>query len=167
MRILRSTKRRRGTSLVEFALCAVVFLAMLFGIMDWAWVLYKYQTLVWHTSDAARYAAAHSTADTATINKIVMCGTPTCAGGGMGFYTAANISVDNGLLNPVAASDQVDQSGLGIPAETRYFVKVTVSGYQITHFIPWIGSAFTGQPIVAVQPMECVDAAGNCTYTSS
>jgi len=163
MRILRNTKRRRGASLVEFALCAVVFLTMLFGIMDWAWVFFKYQTLVWHTSDAARYAAARSGAtDTTTIKKIVMCGTPTCSGGGMGFYTNANVAV-----SLVTASDQIDQSGLGIGPEMRYFVNVTVSGYQITHFLPWFGSAFTGSPIIAVQPMECTAASGNCTYTYS
>ena len=162
MRTLRKPKQRRGATLVEFALAATVFLMMLFGIMDWAWVFFKYQTLVWHTSDAARYAAAHNTADTTSIDNIVLCGTPTCSGGGMGFYTTSNIAV-----SLVTASDQVDQSGIGIPAETRYFASVTVSNYQITHFLPWFGATYTGKPITAVQPMECQDSAGDCTYPPS
>jgi len=162
MRTPGITKRRRGVALVEFALSAMVFLMLLFGIIDWAWVFYEHQTIVWRTSDAARWAAANTT-DQTSVKNIVLCGTTTACsgGGGMGFYTVSNVAVSH-----FSTADQVDTTGTVGPL-TRYFVQVTVSGYQIRHFIPGFSVTFTGQPITVVQPMECQDGGGNCYVAGS
>ncbi len=54
----RRTRRRRsgGQSLVEFALVVPIFLAVLFGIIDFGWLLYSRVTLINATREGARAA---------------------------------------------------------------------------------------------------------------
>lgn len=145
--------------MVEFALCAIVFLVLLFGIMDWALALYQYQTIVWRASDGARWAAAHNAGDSTGIQNMVRCGTTSSC-------TAATSFFVGGTIEPilVTTTDQVDPTKTVGPV-TRHYVKVTVSGYQITHFIPGFSGTFTARTVVVQQPMECQATDGNCTYT--
>lgn len=143
----------KGVSMIEFALGAVVFLIMLFGVMDWAWVFFQHQTLLWRASDAARLAAATRIDDKTAIENMVLCGSTTCSGSYIGFFTGARVDIEH-----VASADKVDD----ITSLTRYYAKVTISNYTIRQFTPFVGSTFTGKPIVVMQPMECLDKNGNC-----
>ncbi|MEJ5366940.1 MAG: TadE/TadG family type IV pilus assembly protein [Bryobacteraceae bacterium] len=143
---------RRGASLVEFGLAAMVFFMLLFGIMDWAWVFHQHQTIASRTSMAARWAAAHYW-DEAAVHNLVNCGTLTCSGT-TSYYADAAISV-----SLKTASDVVDD----LTTLTRRYVEVRVSNYKIRHFIPGFSGIYAARDIVALQPMECLDPGGDCT----
>nr|WP_305907145.1 TadE family protein [Methylomarinum sp. Ch1-1]MDP4519872.1 pilus assembly protein [Methylomarinum sp. Ch1-1] len=50
-------KLQRGASMVEFALIALVFFTLIFGIIEFARVMFVYNTLVEATRRGARVAA--------------------------------------------------------------------------------------------------------------
>lgn len=150
-------RKRRGASLIEFALVAMVFFMLFFGVMDWAWTFFQHQTITWRVSDAARWAAANRADDLTTIRNIIMCGTTAaCGSTSNSFYSIGNIDILH-----FSRPDQVDPSTT-FPAITRYYIRVTVQNYQINHFIPGFSGTFTGQPISSIQPMECQLSSGNC-----
>lgn len=149
--------RRRGASLIEFALGALIFFMLYFGVMDWAWTFFQHQTITWRVSDAARWAAANRADDVTAIQNIIMCGrTTACGSMANSFYTVSNIDVQH-----FARNDQIDPTGT-FPAVARYYIRVTVQNYQIKHFIPGFSGVFTGRPITSVQPMECQSDTGYC-----
>lgn len=148
---------RRGASLIEFALVAMVFFMLFFGVMDWAWTFFQHQTITWRTSDAARWAAANRANDLATIRNILLCGTTAACGvTSTPFYSVGNIEIQH-----FPSSDPVDPTGT-FPAITRYYIRVTIQNYQIRHFIPGFSSTVTGRPISSIQPMECQATTGDC-----
>lgn len=160
--IHRIRRRNAGVSLIEFALCAMLFFLLYFGVMSWAWTFFQHQTITWRVSDAARWAAANRADDLTTIRNIIMCGTTAaCGTNDTPFYSIGNIDIEH-----FSRSDQVDStSGPGnstFPPVTRYFIRVTVQGYQIRHFIPGFSGVATGQPVSSIQPMECQQPTGNC-----
>lgn len=153
----RKSPVRRGASLIEFALGAMLFFLLYFGILDWAWTFFQHQTITWRVSDAARWAAANRADDLTTIRNIIMCGTTSpCEINATPFYSDGDISIRH-----FSESDQTDPSKT-FPAVTRYYVEVTVQGYQIRHFIPGFSGTATGRPITSIQPMECQQTKGNC-----
>jgi Flp pilus assembly protein TadG len=64
MRILRPAGRRRGVSLVEFAVVAPVFFLVLLGILEYARFLFVVQMLNNAAREGARYAAVNTTSVT-------------------------------------------------------------------------------------------------------
>lgn len=152
MRPIRRRHSHHGASLIEFALTSGVFLVVLFGVLDWSWVFFQHQTLLWRASDAARWASANRL-DQAAVRNIVLCGSAACDGGGGGFFDNATVTVEH-----VRTQDRIDS----ITNVVRYYARVTVSGYRIHQFTPIIGGDFTGRPIVVAQPMECQASSGNC-----
>lgn len=153
---------RRGVSLIEFALGAMLFFLLYFGIMSWAWAFFQHQTITWRVSDAARWAAANRADDLTTIRNIIMCGTTAaCNISDTPFYSIGNIDIEL-----FSRSDQIDTpsntGNVTFPPVTRYFIRVTVQGYQIRHFIPGFSGVATGRPISSIQPMECQLPSGNC-----
>lgn len=71
--------RERGANLVEFALIAPLLLAILFGIIDFGWILSQHQDVRHGTREAARFAAV-STADGATMAALVCDAMQTSSG---------------------------------------------------------------------------------------
>jgi Flp pilus assembly protein TadG len=139
--------------MIEFALVASLFLIFLFGIMDWAWVFFQHQTIMWRASDAARWIAA-TRFDTNVARDIVLCGTAGCGGtDNTGFLQSA--TVDTSL---VTASDTIDS----LTTVKRYYVQVSVTGYRVEHFTPFLSTSYTAKPITATQPMECLNPSGDC-----
>jgi Flp pilus assembly protein TadG len=149
----RDRARRRGVAMVEFAIGTFLFLVALFGVMDWAWVFFQHQTLLWRAADAARLASATRVDEQAQVINIVRCGSTDCSGALFGFVLAAKVEVRH-----IQSHDQVDDI-TNVPA---YYAQVRVYDYQIQHFTPLLGSTFTGREIIAAQPMECLNAVGNC-----
>ncbi|MHB0876200.1 MAG: TadE/TadG family type IV pilus assembly protein [Anaerolineae bacterium] len=54
-----------GQALVEFALTAVVFLALVFGVLEFGRAIYAYSVVANTAREAARFAAAHPGEDAA------------------------------------------------------------------------------------------------------
>ncbi len=55
-----SRKRERGANLVEFALVAPLLIALVFGIVDFAWILSQQQDVRHGAREAARLAAVNT-----------------------------------------------------------------------------------------------------------
>jgi hypothetical protein len=140
----RRLRSEKGANMIEVALLSVLLFVFLFGIIDWGYIFWQHQTILWRASDAARWAVTHSVDPTA-IQNLVLCGDPACSATAAGIYQGASIT---------AARVPVAETIRGV-ALTRYHVQVTVSGYQIRSFTPFFGQNYTGRPIVVTQPMEC------------
>lgn len=154
MKHTAQSNRRKGAALIEFGLGATVFLVVLFGAMDWSWVFFQHQTILWRASDAARWASANRLDDRIVTN-LVLCGTTgDCGDHQGGFFADAQVNVQL-----IQRNDVIDT----ITTVSRYYAQVTVQDYKIHHFTPFLASTFTGKPIVVVQPMECQKASGDCT----
>lgn len=151
--IHRKPHGKRGATFIEMALVISLFVIFLFIILDWSWVFFQHQVIMWRVSDAARWVAANRY-DAGIVNKIVLCADPNCDGtDDTGFFQSATITP-----TLIAATDVVDS----ITTVTRYYVQVQVTGYQITNFTPFFSGTYTAKPITATQPMECQETNGNC-----
>ena len=87
LRALRNRSRKRGSSVIEFALASMVFLAFLFGIMDFARAVYTYEFVTYAARAGARWASVRGSACGAT-NGNTWCEP---ASGTAGGATAADI----------------------------------------------------------------------------
>jgi Flp pilus assembly protein TadG len=117
----------RGSTLVEFAIALLVFLTAMFAVMEFGRALWVHNALTDAARRGARYAALHSTADTAAVKNVVVYGDP--AGGTQSVVpnlTTANVTVTytDFALNKGTAS-------------------VSVTGYQFQFVIPIIGTTIT------------------------
>lgn len=64
MRLRRSAEEREGAALVEMAFVLVIFLMLLFGIMEYCRFLFYRHIMINAARDGARYAAVHTLEDT-------------------------------------------------------------------------------------------------------
>lgn len=149
----RTDRRQSGAAMIEFALGSVVFFIALLGVMDWAWVFFQHQTLMWRASDAARLAAATRIDNPTEVQNMVYCGSRTCSGSPSIFFEGANVNIQH-----TSSLDKVDD----ITVVRRYYARVAVENYTFRHFTPFLAGRFTGRPIVAAQPMECLEEHGDC-----
>lgn len=72
--------RKRGSALIEFAVASMVFLAFVFGTIDFARFLYAYEFVTFAARAGARYAMVRG-ATCASTNGSAWCGTGGPAGG--------------------------------------------------------------------------------------
>lgn len=139
MRPKLTSRRQRGSNLVEAALVLLTFLLLLIGIVDFGQVLYFHQVLVERARTAARYGAIHPTDTTgiqnmAVYNTATTTGSPTAVVGGL---TTSMVDVQNPGNNSNEAR-----------------VVVTISGYTIQFLSPYIAQSFTNRPIVVAVTSE-------------
>lgn len=127
MKQIKVFQSERGSTLVEFAIALLVFLTAMFAVMEFGRALWVHNALTDAARRGARYAALHSTADTAAVKNVVVYGDP--AGGTQSVVpnlTTANVTVTytDFALNKGTAS-------------------VSVTGYQFQFVIPIIGTTIT------------------------
>ena len=124
-----STKLRhdqRGATLVEFAICATVFLTVLFAVLEFGRALWVHNALTDAARRGARYAVSHSAADSAAVKNVVVYGDP--AGGTK--PVVDNLSTNNNVT--VTYSPQ-----FGLEAGT---VSVSITNYQFQFVVPLVGT---------------------------
>jgi Flp pilus assembly protein TadG len=134
---LKRKRRQKGHALLESALVLVIFLSFLIGTLDFAQFLYFHQSLVERVRAAARYGAVNPTDVTGIKNMAVYNST-----------TAAANPMVPGLTTSIV-SVAVEDSGT--PASR---VTVTVSGYPLQFFSPFIAGSRTAQDISATMITE-------------
>jgi len=117
----------RGATLVELAIVATVFLTCMFAVIEFGRALWVHNALTDAARRGARYAALHSTADSAAVKNVVVYGDP--AGG-----TQAVVP------NLTTANVTVDYSDFALNKGTA---TVKVTGYQFQFVIPIIGTTIT------------------------
>ncbi len=121
--------------MVETALIAVGFLALLIGAFDFAQFLFIHQALVERARYAARWGALNNPTDTTSITNMILynqSSTPPSGTPGYFGLTPSAISISN----PGSGSDD-------------YRLVVQISNYSYTMFSPFIGGTYTG-PIIQV-----------------
>jgi Flp pilus assembly protein TadG len=123
----RVRKQERGSTLLEFAIGATVFLTAMFAVIEFGRVLWTHNALADAARRGARYAVNHTTGSDAAVKNVVVYGDP--AGG-------TKPLVDNLTTGNV----QVQYSNFGLGAGT---VSVSITGYQFQFVIPIVGTTIS------------------------
>jgi Flp pilus assembly protein TadG len=115
-------KNQRGSTLVEFAIGATVFLTVMFAVIEFGRALWVHNALSDAARRGARYAVTHQQADSAAVENVVIYGDP--AGG-----TTPVVS------NLTDANVNVTYSGFGLNDGT---VTVSITNYQFQFVLPMV-----------------------------
>lgn len=126
---MRRTKknrgRERGSTLVEFAIGATVFLTVMFGVIEFGRALWVHNALSDAARRGARYAVVHSAGDAASVKNVVVYGN--AAGG------------SNPLVNNLTTANvNVSYSGFGLSGGTA---TVSITNYQFQFVIPIVSTS--------------------------
>jgi Flp pilus assembly protein TadG len=115
-----SKERQRGSTLVEFAIGATVFLTVMFAVIEFGRALWVHNALSDAARRGARYAVVHPATDSAAVKNVVVYGDP--AGG-------TKPLVDN----LTTANVNVNYSGFGLDGGTA---TVSISNYSFQFVVP-------------------------------
>lgn len=156
-----------GQSLVELAIMLVLFLLVLFMVIDWGWVYFQRHELNRRVTNAARWGAARNlTADMDAailqqVRNIILCDDPN--GGCTPIF---NLGSGNGTISIQVQSKKEQLYGSSGPKADRFYVIVRVTGFQFHHIAPFYWDPVTSAAIESVQPAECQFAsAADCPIT--
>lgn len=135
----------RGSSTVEFAMVAGLFLMVIFGIIEFGRLLYTHNALTDAARRGARYAVIHPE-NAPCVEEVVVYGEThidpaTCSPTGpalIGGLTTANVTVtyEGADLDDDPASPQIYGTNLGTAT-------VTIENYSYFLNIPFIGRNLT------------------------
>lgn len=142
---LTSRIRQRGSAIIEFAVASLVFLAFLFGIIDFARILYTYEFVSYAARSGARWASVRGSSCEATNGTAACSPTSSVTTGA----TQTDIQTYVQSLNlpgiapsGITATPTWPQTGTGCPANPSASnspgcpVKVTVT-YNYVSAIPF------------------------------
>jgi Flp pilus assembly protein TadG len=115
----------RGSTLVEFAIGATVFLTVMFTVLEFGRALWVHNALSDAARRGARYAVVHSASDSAAVKNVVVYGD--AAGG-------TKPLVDNLTTNNV----NVTYSGFGLSGGTA---TVSITSYQFQFVVPIVSTS--------------------------
>lgn len=113
-RSLAGVRSEQGDALVEFALVAMIFFTMLFGIVDFGRALYAYHFVSNAARTAARWAAVNGKSCTSdsSCTAPVSCSGGTCTPCSSGCAVAGATDVQN-YVKMLAQSANIDSSSTG------------------------------------------------------
>ena len=120
-----SAERERGSTLVEFAIGATVFLMVMFAVIEFGRALWVHNALSDAARRGARYAVVHTAADSEAVKNVVVYGDP--AGG-------STPLVDN----LTTANVNVNYSSFGLSGGTA---TVSISNYQFQFVFPIVSTS--------------------------
>jgi Flp pilus assembly protein TadG len=132
-------RNERGSALLESALVLLTFVLMLIGTVDFGQVIYFHQSLVERARAAARYGAVHPTDTTGIKN--------------MAVYNSATTTELSTRVLPNLTTSMVDVRNPDINT-TSARVVVTITGYPINFFSPYIAQTFNNRAIQVAMPSE-------------
>jgi Flp pilus assembly protein TadG len=135
--------RRCGQTLVEFALVVLIFLMLLFGILEFSRALWTYNTIVQATRAGARFAVVEIPSLTnAQVKNFVVyhnsagTGDPVLPGLNTSNVTVTYTRIDPNTGNPVAATTLQEKYNSA-------YVQVGITGYAFNFIVPIFGSGIT------------------------
>jgi Flp pilus assembly protein TadG len=120
-----SKKNQRGSTLVEFAIGATVFLTVMFAVIEFGRALWVHNALSDAARRGARFAVVNLAGSDAAIKNVVVYGNP--AGG-------TRPLVDNLTTTNV----NVTRSGFGLAAGTA---TVSITNYQFQFVLPIVSTS--------------------------
>ena len=128
---MRQIKRlgsgERGSTLVEYAIAATVFMTVMFAVIEFGRALWVHNALADAARRGARYAVLHPASDIDKVKNVVVYDDEN--GGSQPMVT--NLTTDNVTVN---------YSGLGVNTGT---VTVSIINYQFQFVVPLIGTTIT------------------------
>jgi Flp pilus assembly protein TadG len=128
-------KRQAGTAVVETSLTLGLYLAIVFSLWDFGYMMFLHQTLAHRAEVAARYGALHPT-DTTGMKNYVLHSKAT--GGG-----------SSALFGLTAANVTATRSGAGTNEDR---VTVTIANYRFPSIS--LAKKAIGKPITVTMPVE-------------
>jgi len=141
VRIKPVKDRQIGQTLVEFALVVLIFLVVLFAILEFGRALWTYNTIVQATRAGARFAVVETpTATDVEVKRFVVyhnssgTGVPVLPG-----LATSNVTVNYWKIKP-------DDGTYIPPTPDKYaadVVQVGVTGYTFNFIVPIFGSGIT------------------------
>jgi Flp pilus assembly protein TadG len=127
LKLNKARGSERGSTLVEFAIGATVFLTILFAVLEFGRALWVHNALADAARRGARYAVVHPESDYASVKNVVVYGD--AAGG-------SSPLVDNLTTSNV----NIKYSGFGLSAGTA---TVSITGYQFQFVLPLVSTSIT------------------------
>lgn len=141
----RPRQSQRGQTLVEFALVVMVFLVVMFGLLEFARALWTWNTIVQATRAGARFAVVETPnpANNDAIKNYVVylnsagTGAPVLPG-----LTTSNVTVSFQKIDPTSVSGAY----VSPPPANKFqadVVQVGISGYSFSFIVPIFGTSIT------------------------
>lgn len=127
LRIKTCRNNERGSTLVEFAIGATVFMTAMFAVLEFGRALWVHNALTDAARRGARYATLNTAASATQVKNVVVYGNPDGSGSPM--------------VNDLSAANvDVNYSGFGLNDGT---VSVSITNYQFQFVIPILGTSIT------------------------
>jgi Flp pilus assembly protein TadG len=128
MHIKSCKTNERGSTLVEFAIGATVFLTAMFAVLEFGRALWTHNALTDAARRGARYATMHTSADIGSVKNVVVYGNAAGSGSAMlPNLTTGNVSVT------YSGTYQINKGT----------VTVSITNYQFQFVIPIVGTTIT------------------------
>jgi Flp pilus assembly protein TadG len=157
-RVRSSEIPQRGQTLVEFALVVLIFLMVLFGILEFSRALWTYNTIVQATRAGARFAVVElpSVTNQTVKNYVVYnnsagTGNPVLPGLSTSNVTVTYTRIDPNTGNPVAATTLQDKYNSA-------YVQVGITGYTFNFIVPILGSSIALPAFTTTLQLEALGA---------
>lgn len=147
MRRHGSTSRQNGTTTVEFAIVAVAFFMVLFGVIEMGRALFVVNTLTEATRRGARLATVCPVGDPAPASAAVF------ADGNGGSTVVYGLTTGNVEI------DYLDSSGAVLPSPTTSFnsiayVRTKIVGFTLPLLIPFVMPTLSLSGFATTLPRE-------------
>lgn len=137
-----TTRRDRGSAMIEASLTLMLFLVLLLSIFDFGFTLFLHQTFVHQARSAARYGA------------VCLAGPVTCTTEDIKNMALYNRTTGSGKGIMGLSPEAVTVTREGAPGLQDDRIVVEIAGYSFVAITPgWAGS-HTGQPIRVSIPVE-------------
>lgn len=145
----RSVSRpsQRGQTLVEFALVVMVFLVVMFGLLEFARALWTWNTIVQATRAGARFAVVETPLgnNDAIKNYVVYLNSAGSGDPVLPGLTTSNVTVTFRKIDQTLTSGAYESTAAATPAEKYQadVVQVGISGYAFNFVVPIFGTSIT------------------------
>ena len=134
-----------GQTLVEFALVVMVFLVIMFGLVEFARALWTWNTIVQATRAGARFAVVETpnpANDDAIKNYVVYLNSAGTGDPVLPGLTTSNVTVSFQKIDPNTGA-YVPAPGTPPNKFQADVVQISITGYSFNFVVPIIGSSIT------------------------
>jgi Flp pilus assembly protein TadG len=142
---IRSRRGERGQSLVESGLVLLIFIPLLFGIMDFGQFLYLNQSLTERVRAATRYGAVHTFTDGSDSVNMAIYNDPA------GMANGATATLPN-LQSSTSTSNGYVAATLTGAGTDDALITVTITNYP--YYFIWMPSSLNKRTIRDTEPYE-------------
>src|ERR1051326_8504937 len=123
-------KRQRGSTLVEFAIGALVFFTATFSVLEFSRLLWTHNALADAARRGARYAVTHNEGAVGDVKRVTVYGNTD----GSGQPLVAGLTED--MVDVDYKPSSIPEVGFGYPDGS---VTVTIPDYRFKFVLPFLG----------------------------